>query len=75
MRPCLRDTCTAVLLQRARWLQGALSFLLALRCLRPLGWQSATASRSLSGLLAPVVRPPFIQLLPHEPVESVNSPQ
>ncbi|KAM5303807.1 polycystin-1-like protein 1 [Glossophaga mutica] len=43
--------------QRARWLQGALSFLLALRCLRPLGWQSAMASRSLSGGLAPVVRP------------------
>ncbi|XP_053782552.1 polycystin-1-like protein 1 [Desmodus rotundus] len=41
--------------QRARWLQGALSFLLALRCLRPLGWQSATASRSLSGLFAPVM--------------------
>ncbi|XP_045684806.1 polycystic kidney disease protein 1-like 1 [Phyllostomus hastatus] len=41
--------------QRARWLQGALSFLLALRCLRPLGWQSATASRSLSGLLPPAL--------------------
>ncbi|KAF6086574.1 polycystin 1 like 1, transient receptor potential channel interacting [Phyllostomus discolor] len=41
--------------QRARWLQGALSFLLALRCLRPLGWQSTTASRSLSGLLPPAL--------------------
>ncbi|XP_053517234.1 polycystic kidney disease protein 1-like 1 [Artibeus jamaicensis] len=41
--------------QRARWLQGALSFFLALRCLRPLGWQSATASRSLSGVFAPAL--------------------
>ncbi|XP_036897189.1 polycystic kidney disease protein 1-like 1 [Sturnira hondurensis] len=41
--------------QRARWLQGALSFLLALRCLRLLVWQSATASRSLSGVFAPVL--------------------
>nr|KAF6319983.1 polycystin 1 like 1, transient receptor potential channel interacting [Myotis myotis] len=45
--------------QRARWLQGTLSFLLALKCLRLLGSHSAVAScifatrRSLAGVLAP----------------------
>uniref|UniRef100_L7N175 Polycystin-1-like protein 1 n=1 Tax=Myotis lucifugus TaxID=59463 RepID=L7N175_MYOLU len=45
--------------QRARWLQGTLSFLLTLKCLRLLGSHSAVAScifatrRSLAGVLAP----------------------
>ncbi|XP_016053789.1 PREDICTED: polycystic kidney disease protein 1-like 1 [Miniopterus natalensis] len=47
--------------QRARWLQGTLSFLLTLKCLRLLGSHSAVASctlvtrRSLSGVLAPAL--------------------
>nr|KAF6470099.1 polycystin 1 like 1, transient receptor potential channel interacting [Molossus molossus] len=44
---------------RVRWLQGTLSFLLTLRCIHLLGWQSRTVPcavrthRSLSGVCAP----------------------
>ncbi|XP_054427290.1 polycystin-1-like protein 1 [Pteronotus mesoamericanus] len=57
--------------QRARWLQGALSFLLTLRCLRPLGLQSAAVSRSLSGIFPPVVRPPFTNTSRKKPLAGV----
>ncbi|XP_054582574.1 polycystic kidney disease protein 1-like 1 [Eptesicus fuscus] len=56
--------------QRARWLQGTLSFLLTLKCLRLLGSHSTMASctfatrRSLAGVIAPGLRGSLMAFVP-----------